>query len=302
MAEVAVGSLAAASTRRGRRRMARAVLLATLAAVCCAGAAAQQRVEVPSLDRPHGAALLLPGIWFAASRLGPAPAWVLLHGCSGAYGRDGELAARLRDTAQFLNQRGMHALVLDSLTPRGEHELCTQRVERRRVTQTQRRRDVLGALQWLAARGEVDRARLGLMGWSNGGSTVLAATNVNHPEVAAATVRPSRAVAFYPGCAEELRRGYRPLAPLLLLLGEIDDWTPIAPCLALAARSADPQPEVQVYAGAGHGFDSRAPVRLRSDVPGGARPGAGVHVGGNAAARKASRVALQTWLDPMASR
>ncbi|MCG3189725.1 MAG: hypothetical protein LKCHEGNO_02222 [Burkholderiaceae bacterium] len=272
---------------------------ALVALACIGGAAAQQRVEVPSLDTAHGAAIALPGYWFAAPRAGRAPAWVLLHGCSGAYARDGRLAARLRDYARLFNRHGMHALVVDSLTPRGEHELCTQRVDHRRVTQVQRRRDALGALQWLAERPDVDGARLGLIGWSNGGSTVLAATNANHSEVAAAANRPNRAVAFYPGCVEEERRGYRPTAPLLLLLGQADDWTPIAPCLALAVRSASPQPEVHVYAGASHGFDSRSPVRLRSDVPGGARPGAGVHVGGDAAARAASRAALLAWLDAM---
>jgi dienelactone hydrolase len=227
---------------------------------------------------------------------------VLLHGCGGPYDADGRLSRRMREYAKLLNEHGMHALVLDSLTPRGEKELCTQRTGQRRVTQTQRRRDALGALQWLAARADVDPARLGLMGWSNGGSTVLAATNASHPEVAASAARASRAVAFYPGCVEEQGRGYRPVAPLLLLLGEADDWTPVAPCKALTARTEPPPIEMHVYTGAYHGFDGRAPVRLRNDVPGGARPGAGVHVGGDAAARDASLATLRAWLKAMPAR
>lgn len=267
---------------------------------CAIGAMAQERVSVPSLDAAQGYAVVLPGFWFAAPKAGRAPAWLLLHGCGGPYGRDGVPTARMHDYARLLNENGMHALVLDSLTPRGEKELCTQRTGQRRVTQTERRRDALGALAWLAARGDVDGQRLGLIGWSNGASTVLAATNLAHPEVAAATVRPSHAVAFYPGCADEGRRGYRPVAPLLLLLGAADDWTPIAPCQAMALRAGAPQPQVQVYAGAFHGFDGNGPVRLRKDVPGGARPGQGVHVGGDAAARAASRAELQRFLKAMA--
>jgi len=271
-------------------------------------AVAQQRVDVPSLDAPQGATVQLPGYWFAAPGNARAPAWVLLHGCSGPYtgdssraggSRPGVLAARMREHAKLLNQHGMHALVVDSLTPRGEKELCTQRGGQRHITQTQRRRDALGALAWLAARDDVDATRLGLIGWSNGGSTVLAATNANHAEVAAARVRPSHAVAFYPGCVDDERRGYRPVAPLLLLLGAADDWTPIAPCQAMVARAGAPKPEVHVYDGAHHGFDGQGPVRLRRDVPGGARPGGGVHVGGDAAARDASRAALQTFLKAM---
>jgi dienelactone hydrolase len=258
--------------------------------------AAAERVSVQSLDAPQGAPVLLPGYWFAAPTTGRAPAWVLLHGCGGPYAREAALSSRMRQYARLLNEQGMHALVLDSLTPRGERELCTQRAGERKVTQTQRRRDALGALEWLAARSDVDRARLGLLGWSNGGSTVLAATNLAHPEVAAASVRASHAVAFYPGCADEERRGYQPSGPLLLLLGEADDWTPAAPCKALAAHAATPTPQLHSYAGAFHGFDGTAPLRLRSDVPGGANPGRGVHVGGDNAARGASQAELLRFL------
>jgi dienelactone hydrolase len=198
----------------------------------------------------------------------------------------------MRRYAALINAQGMHALVIDSLSPRGERELCTQRTGQRKVTQTQRRRDALGALSWLAGRPDVDPSRLGLLGWSNGGSAVLAATNLAHPEVQAAKVRASRAVAFYPGCEDERRRGYRPAAPLLLLIGEADDWTPAAPCHALADEAASPRPVVHGYAGAYHEFDGDRPLRLRTDVPNGARPGQGVHVGGDAAAREASRAEL----------
>jgi dienelactone hydrolase len=75
----------------------------------------------------------------------------------------------------------------------------------------------------------------------------------------------------------------------LLLVGQADDWTPAAPCVALARANVEPRPQIVVYPGASHGFDSDAPVRLRKDVPNGVNPGQGVHVGGNAAAWRASR-------------
>ena len=118
---------------------------------------------------------------------------------------------------------------------------------------------------------------------------MLAATNLRHRDVAAATVKPAFAIAFYPGCETDLKRGYSPAAPLLMLVGQLDDWTPAAPCVALAQAAAEPQPEIVVYPGAWHGFDSDAPVRLRKDVPNGVNPGQGVHVGGNPAAWRASR-------------
>lgn len=269
---------------------------AAAAALIAGAAAAQQRVQVDSLDRSGGAAVSMPGFWFPAAGTAAAPAFVLLHGCGGPYGRAGEPSARFREIAARLNALGVGALVVDSLTPRGETELCTKRNGQRRVTQLQRRRDALGALQWLAAQPGVDAARLGFMGWSNGGSTVLAATNRRHAEVARAPVQPSLAVAWYPGCAVELMAGWAGSAPLLMLLGEADDWTPAAPCQALAAQAAAPVPEVEVYAGAFHGFDGSAPVRLRTDVPNGTNPGQGVHVGADPAARAASARRLEAFL------
>jgi dienelactone hydrolase len=86
-----------------------------------------------------------------------------------------------------------------------------------------------------------------------------------------------------------------------MLLGEADDWTPAAPCHQLAERSAPPRPEVVGYAGAYHGFDSNAPVRVRRDVPNGTHPGEGVHVGGNAQAHAASRERLKAFIQAYAT-
>ena len=71
------------------------------------------------------------------------PAIVLLHGCGGPYGPQRQLSERMNEHARLFNGQGWHVLVPDSLTPRGERELCTQREGTRAVTQTQRRRDAL---------------------------------------------------------------------------------------------------------------------------------------------------------------
>ena len=135
-----------------------------LAPHCNLAAATPSEVSVPSVDRRNDVPLSLPGFWFPVEGLpasARAPAVLLLHGCGGPYDRPGHLSKRMRDYAALVNALGAHVLVTDSLTPRGERELCTQRVGERAITQTQRRRDALGALQWLAAQPGVDASRLG---------------------------------------------------------------------------------------------------------------------------------------------
>jgi dienelactone hydrolase len=78
--------------------------------------------------------------------------------------------------------------------------------------------------------------------------------------------------------------------PLLILHGAADDWTPAAPCLELARRSADAAypPRTVVYPDAHHGFDGlAAPVRRLPNVYNPGAPGnRGAHVGTHEAARR----------------
>ena len=279
------------------------ILLALLLCFVTFHTQAQTPLNIPSLDAPQGQPVQLPSFWFPSTQVAPgakAPAMVLLHGCAGIYtSRDRQLVVRMREYAAKLNEWGIHVLVTDSLTPRGEKELCTQREAGRKVNQAQRRRDALGALQWLAQQPGVDAQRLGIMGWSNGGSTVLAASNAIHPEVIAAPIKPSLAVLYYPGCLDDLRAGYRPVAPALMQVGEADDWTPAEHCKNLASRFQDParaQITLVAYEGAHHGFDGPGPVVHRKDVPNGKYPGSGVHVGGHPAARAMSLERLEAFL------
>jgi len=89
-------------------------------------------------------------------------------------------------------------------------------------------------------------------------------------------------------------RGYRAIAPLLILAGELDDWTPAAPCQRLADRArADGQPvSIVVYPRAYHSFDSYAPVTRIPE----ALQGRGATIGGDNAAREDSITQVKTFL------
>jgi dienelactone hydrolase len=66
------------------------------------------------------------------------------------------------------------------------------------------------------------------------------------------------------------------VAPVLILIGDKDDWTPAEACrkLADAARAAGQPVAVKIYPGAHHSFDSHNPVRyvatrVNPNAPGG---------------------------------
>jgi len=250
--------------------------------------AALRDVRIPSRD-----GTLITGWWLpaksasenTATEVAPIarPVVVLLHGCGGLYSsareRAGLLSYRHGGLAQRLSDQGLHVVLPDSLTARGERSLCEQRIGQRKIDQRQRRDDVLGTLEWLTRQPWADVSRVALLGWSHGGSAVLSSTDLGHAAVREASVRPRAAVAFYPGCSDALRNGYRPSAPLLMLLGDKDDWTPPAPCIELGRAVGA---TVQVYPDSYHGFDDPSgSVRYRPEVPNGANPGQGVHAGRN---------------------
>ena len=264
----------------------------SLFALCAS--AAPEAASFNSLD-----GTLLKAWVFQPKDSAPTGTVIALHGCGGLYAssgpRKGQLNGRHQAMAELLVAEGYAVVFPDSLTPRGETELCTQKIGGRKISQTERRADTLAALAWVHAQPWAQRATgaapIALLGWSHGGSAVLAATDATRADVRGQALRPVLAVAFYPGCSASLAANYKPSAPLVLMLGALDDWTPPAPCIALGRAAGA---EVNVYPDSYHGFDSPfGKVSLRTDVPNGVNPGQGVHVGPNPAARDQAYIRLR---------
>ena len=144
-----------------------------------------------------------------------------------------------------------------------------------------------------AARSETPAGGVVVMGWSNGGSTVLAsaATGVMPPGLVRGFV------AFYPGCNPYAdREGWAPSAPILIVMGEADDWTPAAPCIRLAARFPE-RITLVLHPGAYHDFDSpNLPVQVRRGLAFSANGDGVAHVGTNPAAREAALQDVPAWI------
>jgi dienelactone hydrolase len=260
-----------------------------------------ERVAFESLDENADTpkATKLTGYLFrpdgsGGGKSGPHPAVVLAHGCSGLVNERGELRAGPRFWADHFAAKGWVVLAVDSFNPRGHKEVCTQK-DRPILESRERPRDAYGALKYLSQQTFVQADKVLLMGFSNGATGSLYAVEENgKPAQLAkdAKIAFKAAISLYPGCTSAEKRGLTPVVPLGIFIGELDDWTPAAPCKALIenSKTLGKPAEIKLYANAYHGFDvPDSPVRVRRDVRMRASPNLekGVHVGGNDAARAA---------------
>jgi dienelactone hydrolase len=289
------------------------LLILSLACVlsCCAGAGHQwtsavtpkgpppsgnspapDKVQFPSYDADltGGSPTIIDGYLFKPAGQGPFPAVVALHGCAGLFAESGRFQRRDLDWARRLQNLGYVVLFPDSLTPRGIKQVCTRKDIGGTIPFRERPRDAYGALTWLQSQPFVRKDHVGLLGWSNGGSTVLSTID------ASSKARPPGfkddfrvAIAFYPGCRTiEKRAGWTTHIPLTILIGEADEWTAASYCTSLAERAchAGAPVEIFTYPEAHHDFDAPdQPLTVRGGLAYTARRDGQATIGTNPAAR-----------------
>jgi dienelactone hydrolase len=182
------------------------------------------------------------------------PAVIILHGSSGV-NRGEEV------WAQRMNAQGYASFVVDSFTGRGIKN--TER-DQTQLSMTADIADAYAALRWLATNPRIDKRRIAVMGFSRGGVAALY-SSLEPFRLAATDGNPGFAahVAFYPSCGISYDSARVDGAPVLILVGGKDNYTPAAPCAAYAntLRSKGAQVTLREYPDAYHGFDRPTPLR-----------------------------------------
>lgn len=224
--------------------------LSILLLTCVGSAAGAQPVTFKSVA--VGSIAAGPEVTATLSRPsgnGPFAAIVLVHTCSG-------VNPHTSFWSRLLSGWGYVVLAPDSFGPRGfQGGVCSRGTL---VSGSERVTDVAGALDWLNAQPFVQKDRIGLIGHSHGGWTAVRAVQKSY-NLAARGLR--AAVAYYPLCGAQTDRDVS--LPLLILIGDKDDWTPADNCRRLE-RAGFAQPslvETVYYPNALHSFDSKLPER-----------------------------------------
>ncbi|MCA3598206.1 MAG: dienelactone hydrolase family protein [Methylobacterium sp.] len=198
--------------------MFRAAITAFCAVAAQQSLSAQEAITLPGRD-----GLTIKAKLYRPAGAGPFPAIVALHGCGGPWQpRDDDWGNRLAGA-------GFLVVFPDSFGSRGLGSQCMTRA--RSLRPRDRAEDAFATAEWLASRKDVARSRIGLLGWSNGGSTVLSAARTGRGPKG---LEFRQAIAFYPGCRIFAEEGhYRTRLPVTILHGLADNWTPAEPCKTL---------------------------------------------------------------------
>jgi dienelactone hydrolase len=230
--------------------MARIGLGVVLAALALACAPTLRYVEpVEDVSFPVKASVELSGLLYRPNGRGPFPAVVLMHGCAGLAGS----ITSMENVALLLRDSGYVALVVDSFFQRGVHNVCDNPAGKS-PSFSERVDDAFAARRYLSSLAFVDSSRIGLVGWSHGGITALITWTQNS---AVSGTAPFAAIAaYYPYCSKADVSSAS--APLLILIGERDDWTPAFLCQDLVANATalGRDTSITIYPGATHAFDS----------------------------------------------
>jgi dienelactone hydrolase len=200
----------------------------------------------------------IPGDLILPEDGGRLPLAILLHGSDGLSEHQYRYAKALRD-------RGIGTLVIDSFGPRGVTDTIG---EQDRVPAYSMLVDAYQALKLLARHPRIDPERIAIVGWSKGGTVAdWASREWYRARLSEGDLRFAAHVAFYPWCGEQPARIELTGAPLLYLVGELDDWTGSATCFDYAGRvnRAGYEADIVVYEGAQHGFDYAGSFRTYLD-------------------------------------
>ena len=126
--------------------------------------------------------------------------------------------------------------------------------------------DAYKALEVLSNHPLIIKDKVSITGWSLGGAVTLFSAwlplkNAINKELSFASH-----LSFYPPCFFELENLEFSQAPIHILIGEVDDWTPSLPCVDLVNKLSNySNIDITVYKDSHHGFDREGGLEINEN-------------------------------------
>ena len=191
------------------------------------------------------------GKLFLPEGTGPFPVVVIAPGSLGLQQHHATLAAAITDAA----------IAACAIDPFGARSVVTTVANQVQFSFAASAWDVLATAELLAARPDIDPARIGAQGHSRGGSAVLSAASV-HLAAAANAPKLVGVYAAYPWSGQQFLNPAVGSTRVRAIIGDRDDWCSPTQVQAHihAIRLAGGDATVRIVPGAPHSFDRTTPL------------------------------------------
>jgi dienelactone hydrolase len=191
---------------------------------------------------------------------GKIPCVIYMHGASGGFTENAK--RRIDPWLRMFNKMGIATFKLDSFKGRNVKSVVANQTA---VTTKEMVVDVYKALEVMAAHPRIDKDNIGIMGGSKGGYVAFMAMWKPMYEAIGVEAKFAFHISLYasPYEFEDFRFMN---APLLILVGDADDWCPAEPWKEVAAKMTSHNYDVElvIYKGAHHSFDASYAPRTYS--------------------------------------
>lgn len=245
---------------------------------------------------PNLAQALQPYEYETPKGQGPFPLIIFAHGCAGL---SSNANRNWREWANWARSKGYATAIVDSWYGRNLGDICTQPGLSNALLPT-RVDDVYQVAENISNKHNIDKNKIFLIGGSHGGRLAYEILTKNSVEQNKTSIKFAGAIGLYPGCSAYMYQAPT-RSPLLLIVGEEDEWTIPQYCYNLArsakfSRDEGYDIDVKTLQGAAHSFDYYWVNTVMWEVTGqnGKR---GVRIGGNLDQRKQAENLIYNFLE-----
>ena len=169
-----------------------------------------------------------------------------------------------REILEIYRQMGIATFELHSFKSRGVESTVGEQIK---VTTAMMILDSYKALDTLSNHPNIDKNNIAITGWSLGGGATLLSGWIPLIDAINPSNRFAAHLAYYPPCIVEPADLNFTDAPIHILIGEDDNWTPASACISLveSAKKIRENIDITVFENSHHSFDSNLEITTVED-------------------------------------